>query len=35
VEYTLHSDDRERQVIDYIAGMTDQYALRLAEKLEI
>jgi len=25
--------DRERKVVDYIAGMTDQYALRLAEKI--
>ena len=33
-EYRLYGDDTERQVIDYIAGMTDQYALRLAEKLE-
>ena len=27
------SGDRERRVIDYIAGMTDQYALRLAEQM--
>ncbi len=27
------NDDRERKVVDYIAGMTDQYALRLAEEL--
>lgn len=26
-------DSKERKVIDYIAGMTDQYALRLAEKI--
>jgi dGTPase len=26
-------DDRERMVIDYIAGMTDQYALRLAGEI--
>ena len=25
--------DKERKVVDYIAGMTDQYALRLAEKI--
>ena len=25
--------DRERKVIDYIAGMTDQYALRLSEEI--
>jgi dGTPase len=33
VEYRLHSDTTERRVVDYIAGMTDQYALRLAEEL--
>ncbi len=33
-EYSLHSDEPERRVVDYIAGMTDQYALRLAEQLE-
>jgi len=32
-EYSAYSDDVERRVVDYIAGMTDQYALRLAEKL--
>lgn len=32
-EYCLYSDDAERRVVDYIAGMTDQYALRLAEEL--
>jgi dGTPase len=32
-EYRFCSDDTKRQVVDYIAGMTDQYALRLAEKL--
>lgn len=26
-------DGKERKVVDYIAGMTDQYALRLAEEL--
>lgn len=26
-------DDRESRVVDYIAGMTDQYALRLAEAI--
>jgi dGTPase len=26
-------DGTERKVVDYIAGMTDQYALRLAEEL--
>ena len=34
-EYCLHSDDVERRVVDYIAGMTDQYALRLAEELAL
>ena len=32
-EYRLHSEDRERGVVDYIAGMTDQYALHTAERL--
>lgn len=32
-ELACLSDDRERIVIDYIAGMTDQYALRLAEEI--
>ncbi len=30
-EYLLHSDKVEQCVVDYIAGMTDQFALRLAE----
>ena len=34
LEYRAYSDDTERRVVDYIAGMTDQYALRLAEELE-
>ncbi len=34
-EYSLYSDERERKVVDYIAGMTDQYALRLAEELSL
>ena len=29
----LHSDETERMVVDYIAGMTDQYASRLAKEL--
>ncbi len=33
VEYRLHSDTTERRVVDYIAGMTDNYAMRLAEEL--
>jgi dGTPase len=32
-EYSLYSDEKERRVVDYIAGMTDQYASRLAEEL--
>ncbi len=34
-EYRLHSTETERRVVDYIAGMTDHYALRLAEKLAL
>jgi len=34
-EYSVYSDDTERRVVDYIAGMTDQYALRLAEELSL
>ncbi|MFC2001502.1 deoxyguanosinetriphosphate triphosphohydrolase [Chloroflexota bacterium] len=34
LEYRLGSDDTERRVVDYIAGMTDQYALRLSEELK-
>jgi len=34
-EYHFYSDDTERKVVDYIAGMTDQYALRLAEELSL
>ncbi|MFQ5925409.1 MAG: deoxyguanosinetriphosphate triphosphohydrolase [Dehalococcoidia bacterium] len=30
-EYNLRNDSVERRVVDYIAGMTDNYALRLAE----
>jgi len=32
-EFASLPDNKERKVIDYIAGMTDQYALRLAEKI--
>ncbi len=32
-EYRLHRDSTERRVVDYIAGMTDQYAMSLAEGL--
>jgi len=34
-EYRFYSDEVERRVVDYIAGMTDQYALRLAEELSL
>ncbi len=34
-EYSIYSDDTERRVVDYIAGMTDQYALRLAEEMSL
>jgi dGTPase len=33
-EYRIHADTVARGVVDYIAGMTDQYALRLAEELK-
>jgi dGTPase len=32
-EFAALPDDKERKVVDYIAGMTDQYALRLAEEV--
>jgi len=35
LEYSFYSDDTERRVVDYIAGMTDQYALRIAEELSL
>ncbi len=34
-EYRFYSDEVERRVVDYIAGMTDQYALNLAGKLPL
>ena len=34
-EYSLYSDEAERRVVDYIAGMTDQYASRMAEELSL
>ncbi len=34
-EYCYYSDETERRVVDYIAGMTDQYALRIAEELSL
>ena len=33
-EYRRHADTTERGVVDYIAGMTDQFASRLAEELK-
>ncbi|MQY73774.1 MAG: deoxyguanosinetriphosphate triphosphohydrolase [Dehalococcoidia bacterium] len=33
-EYLTYSDDTERRVVDYIAGMTDQYAQRVATGLK-
>jgi dGTPase len=35
VEYLKYSDEPERRAVDFIAGMTDQYALRLADELEL
>ena len=32
-EYRLHGDTTARKAVDYIAGMTDQYALNMAEEL--
>lgn len=34
-EYRLHGDDKSRWVIDYIAGMTDQYAEKTAAELSL
>ncbi len=33
-EYRVASDGVERRVVDYIAGMTDRYALNLAEEIK-
>jgi dGTPase len=33
-EFSLYSNEIERRVVDYIAGMTDQYATRLAEEIK-
>jgi len=33
-EYHMHSEEAEQGVVDYIAGMTDQFALRLAEEIK-
>ena len=32
-EYRVHGDDEARGVVDYIAGMTDQFALRKASEI--
>jgi dGTPase len=32
-EYSFYSDEVERRVVDYIAGMTDLYALRMVEEM--
>lgn len=32
-EYSIRDDSVERKVTDYIAGMTDQYAVRIASKI--
>jgi dGTPase len=34
-EYRFYDSDTERRVVDYIAGMTDRYALRTAEELAL
>lgn len=34
-EYRLASDDTARRVVDYIAGMTDHYALSMAKELRL
>jgi dGTPase len=34
-EYLPSKDDTERQIIDYIAGMTDQYAQGIAQKFNL
>jgi len=34
-EYLLHCDTEWRGVVDYIANMTDQYALKTAEELAL
>ena len=34
-EYRLLDDTRERRVIDFIAGMTDRYALKVAEDMSL
>jgi dGTPase len=33
-EYCQYNNDIEQSIVDYIAGMTDQYALRTAEEIQ-
>ncbi len=33
-EYRRHGDSAARMAADYVAGMTDQYALKMAEDLK-
>jgi len=33
-EYLVYSDEPEQRVVDYISGMTDQYAINLAKELQ-
>jgi len=35
LEYRSYPDSIERRVVDYIAGMTDQYALRMVEEMAL
>ena len=32
-EYNLRSESPDQAVVDYISGMTDQYAIRIAESI--
>lgn len=34
-EYRRHGDDQSRWVVDYVAGMTDQFAENIAQKLSL
>ncbi len=34
-EYSFYGNNAERRVVDYISGMTDHYALRMAEELAL
>lgn len=33
-EYAIHADNHNRMVVDYVAGMTDQFALRMANAIQ-